>query len=112
MPAASGRFLAPGGSRIRVKPVQMKVTIGMSRPLLRRALAIFAGLLVFWAIAGFLILPRLLRPVAERKLSESLHRPVTLRARDIHKLRAELKAHPELAETLGLDAGGGGAEGG
>jgi uncharacterized protein involved in outer membrane biogenesis len=41
-------------------------------------------LLVFWAIAGFLILPRLLRPVAERKLSESLHRPVTLRALSIN----------------------------
>jgi uncharacterized protein involved in outer membrane biogenesis len=67
-----------------MKPGQMKVTIGMNRPLLRRALAIFAGLLVFWAIAGFLILPRLLRPVVERKLSESLHRPVELRALSIN----------------------------
>jgi Domain of Unknown Function (DUF748) len=56
----------------------------MNRPLLRRAIAILAGLLVFWAIAGFLILPRVLRPVVERKLSESLHRPVTLRALSIN----------------------------
>jgi hypothetical protein len=32
--------------------------------------------------------------------------PVTLRARDLAKLRAELKEHPELAAALGLDSGG------
>jgi hypothetical protein len=35
--------------------------------------------------------------------------PVTLRARDLERLRAELGKHPELAEALGLaarDAGG------
>ncbi len=30
--------------------------------------------------------------------------PVTLRARDLAKLREELSRHPQLAEALGLDA--------
>jgi hypothetical protein len=50
-----------------------------NRPLARKALGIAAGLLVLWAVAGFLVLPHFLRPVAERKLAELLHRPVTLR---------------------------------
>ena len=32
--------------------------------------------------------------------------PVTLRARDLERLRADLAKHPELAEFLGLDGGG------
>jgi hypothetical protein len=31
--------------------------------------------------------------------------PVTLRARDLERLRAELAKHPELAEALGLGSG-------
>jgi hypothetical protein len=34
--------------------------------------------------------------------------PVTLRARDLERLRAELAEHPELAELLGLCSGNGG----
>jgi hypothetical protein len=33
--------------------------------------------------------------------------PVTLRARDLQRLRSELKTHPELADALGLEAGDG-----
>jgi hypothetical protein len=50
-----------------------------NHPLARKALGIAAGLLALWAVAGFLVLPRVLRPVAERKLAGLLHRPVTLR---------------------------------
>ncbi len=57
----------------------MKVPDRWNRPLVRRALGIAAGLLVLWAAAGFLVLPHLLRPFAERKLTDVLHRPVTLR---------------------------------
>jgi len=32
--------------------------------------------------------------------------PVTLRARDLERLRAELAKHPELAEALGYGEGG------
>ena len=31
--------------------------------------------------------------------------PVTLRARDLERLRSELVKHPELADALGLDGG-------
>ena len=34
--------------------------------------------------------------------------PVTLRARDLERLRAELAKHPELAATLGWDVSNGG----
>jgi uncharacterized protein involved in outer membrane biogenesis len=44
----------------------------------RKALGVAAGFLVLWAAAGFLVLPRLLRPAVERKLAELLHRPVAL----------------------------------
>jgi uncharacterized protein DUF748 len=57
----------------------MKLPAGIRPPTVRKALAVLAGLLLFWAVAGFLVLPGLLRPVAERKLSELLHRPVKLR---------------------------------
>src|SRR6266496_3970470 len=57
----------------------MKVPDRWNRPLVRRALGIAAGLLVLWAAAGFLVLPHLLRPFAERRLTDVLHRPVTLR---------------------------------
>jgi hypothetical protein len=32
--------------------------------------------------------------------------PVTLRARDLERLRSELAKHPELADALGFDGGG------
>jgi hypothetical protein len=32
--------------------------------------------------------------------------PVTLRSRDLDRLRAELTKHPELAQALGLSSGG------
>src|SRR5262249_35586878 len=57
----------------------MKPTIGISRTNARRALAVLAGLMAFWAVVAFLVLPPILRPIAERKLSQALHRPVTLR---------------------------------
>src|SRR5262249_59658299 len=55
------------------------VTLRLYRPLVRRILILVAGFFAIWAIVGFLVLPGILRGVAERKLSESLHRPVTLR---------------------------------
>lgn len=58
--------------------------MSLNRPLARRALAIAGGLLVLWAAAGFLILPGLLRPVVERKLTEFLHRPATLRGLSVN----------------------------
>ena len=45
----------------------------------RKALGVAAGFLVLWAASGFLVLPHLLRPFAERKLADVLHRPVALR---------------------------------
>jgi uncharacterized protein involved in outer membrane biogenesis/outer membrane protein OmpA-like peptidoglycan-associated protein len=50
----------------------------------RRISGILAALLALWAIVGFLVLPRLLRSTLERKLSEQLHRPVTLRGLSIN----------------------------
>ncbi len=47
-------------------------------PRIRRALAVSAAILVLWAVVGFLVLPRFLRPMVERKLAAALHRPVTL----------------------------------
>ena len=55
------------------------VTLRVNRPLVRKVLILVAGFFAIWAIVGFLVLPGILRGVAERKLSESLHRPVTLR---------------------------------
>ena len=57
----------------------MKVSDAWHRPLVRRVLGIAAGLLVLWAVAGFLVLPQVLRSFAQRKLADVLHRPVTLR---------------------------------
>ncbi len=51
----------------------------LERPRLRRLLAVCAGMIVLWAVAGFLVLPHFFRPVVERKLAERLHRPVALR---------------------------------
>ncbi len=44
-----------------------------------RVLAWAGGALVLWALVGFLAAPPLLRPVLERKLSETLHRKVEVR---------------------------------
>ena len=57
--------------------MDLKQTI--RHPRTRAGLWIGAAFLAAWAIAGFLVLPRFLRPVVERKLAASLHRPVTLR---------------------------------
>ncbi len=57
----------------------MKLTDTWRRSRAWKALGLAAGLLLLWAIAGFLVLPLVLRPVAERKLAEALHRPVALR---------------------------------
>jgi len=57
----------------------MKLPDKWNRPLARKILGIATGLLVLWAVAGFLVLPHLLRPVAQRRLAGLLHRPVTLR---------------------------------
>jgi hypothetical protein len=51
-------------------------TLGYAR--VKRILAIAGALLVLWAVAGFVVLPRVLRPVIEKKLAGRLHRPVTL----------------------------------
>jgi hypothetical protein len=74
----------------------MKALESLNRPVVRKVLLVAVGLIVLWTVAGFLLLPGLLRPVAERKLSEALHRPVTLR---------KLSLNPfTLAATLeGLD---------
>lgn len=53
-------------------------------PRTRRVLGVIAIVLALWAAAGFLVLPRLLRPVFERKLAQQLHRPVTLRGLSIN----------------------------
>ncbi len=57
----------------------MKLAERWNPALARKLLAIAAGLLALWALAGFLLLPAILRPVAERRLAQALHRPVTLR---------------------------------
>jgi hypothetical protein len=44
----------------------MKALESLNRPLTRKFLLVAAGLLLLWAVAGFLLLPPLLRPVAER----------------------------------------------
>lgn len=49
------------------------------RPRTSQALVVIAAVLVLWAVAGFLVLPRLLRPVVERRIAEALHRPVAVR---------------------------------
>ncbi len=51
----------------------------LRHPRTRPVFGIAGGLLLLWAVAGFLVLPRFLRPVIERKLAVRLHRPVTLR---------------------------------
>ncbi len=56
----------------------MKLPDSWNRPLARRAVGIAVALLVLWAVAGFLVLPAILRPVVERRLGDVLHRPVTL----------------------------------
>ena len=48
-------------------------------PRARKLLGTAAGLVGLWAIVGFFLLPPLLRPIVERKLAESLHRPVKVR---------------------------------
>ncbi len=57
----------------------MKLPDTFRRSRIWKALLFSAGVLLLWAITGFLVLPHFLRPVAERKLTEALHRPVTLR---------------------------------
>ncbi|MGE5345972.1 MAG: DUF748 domain-containing protein, partial [Acidithiobacillales bacterium] len=56
----------------------MSLQVRLWRPRTKRILAFAGGLLALWVLAGFLVLPRVLRPVIERKLAERLHRPVTL----------------------------------
>ncbi len=48
-------------------------------PRTRKLLGTAVGLVGLWAIVGFFLLPPLLRPIVERKLAESLHRPVKVR---------------------------------
>src|SRR6266498_3526541 len=68
----------------------------------RKALGVVAGFLVLWAAAGFLVLPRLLRPAVEGKLSELLHRPVTL-----HRLSVNPFALSAVLEGLDVKEKGG-----
>ena len=63
------------------------VAFKVSRPLARKVLVLVAGVLAIWAIVGFLALPAFLRGVLERRLSESLHRPVTLKKLAINPFR-------------------------
>ena len=63
---------------------RMNLSDTWKRPLVRRVLLLAAGLLVLWAVAGFLVLPPLLRPFVERKLAEALHRPATVRRLSIN----------------------------
>ena len=46
----------------------------------RRVIGVLAALLALWTVVGFLVLPHFLRPVLERKLAASLHRPVSIRS--------------------------------
>lgn len=85
----SGRF-APGSETIRasdgarlaadgnVKHPEMTLRGTLKRPRIRRIFAVIAGILALWTVVGFLLLPRILRPVVERKLAATLHRPVML----------------------------------
>ena len=50
----------------------------LNGPRTRKALVVAAAILVLWAVVGFLVVPRFLRPVVERKLAAMLHRPVRL----------------------------------
>src|SRR5512141_1731327 len=47
---------------------------------LRRAAVRAAVAVAVWALLGVAVLPAVLRPVVEKRLAESLHRPVRLRA--------------------------------
>ncbi len=51
---------------------------------IRRAAAVAAGLLLLWAVVGFLVLPPVLRPIVERKIGEALHRKAMLRGLSIN----------------------------
>ena len=57
----------------------MSLSETIRRPRVRKSLAVFTVLLGLWTVVGFLVLPRFLRSVVERKLAESLHRPVSVR---------------------------------
>jgi uncharacterized protein involved in outer membrane biogenesis len=45
-----------------------------------RILGWAGGVLAFWALLGFVVAPRIIRPLLERKLSEKLHRRVAVRS--------------------------------
>lgn len=62
----------------------MNVPEALRTPRARKVLAVAAGLLVFWAVLGFVVLPAVLRPVVERKIGEALHRKAALRGLSIN----------------------------
>ncbi|MHB8843687.1 MAG: DUF748 domain-containing protein [Nitrospirota bacterium] len=52
----------------------------LSPAFLRKAALWLGGTAAFIAVTGFLIVPAILRPVLEKKMSEALHRPVAVRS--------------------------------
>ena len=65
-----------------------------------------AGIVVTVGVAGFLVAPPLVKSIAERKLSEVLHRPVTIEAVSInpYALSAELRGFRMLEREGGATA--------
>src|SRR5512132_3380637 len=57
----------------------MDLKATLRHPRTRTGVRVAAVVVAVWAVVGFLVLPHLLRPVVERKLAESLHRPVSVR---------------------------------
>ncbi len=57
----------------------MDLKATLRHPRTRTGVRVAAVVVAVWAVVGFLVLPHFLRPVVERKLAESLHRPVKLR---------------------------------
>ncbi len=56
----------------------MSLLEALKQPRTRRILIWTLGVVVLWAVLGFLVLPPILRPLLEKRLAEALHRPVRL----------------------------------
>ncbi len=54
--------------------------LSFSPAIIKKVFKILALFLAVIAVTGFLILPAVLRPVLEKKISEAIHRPVAIRA--------------------------------
>src|SRR5512143_547874 len=65
---------------------QHVMKLSFSPAIIKKALKILAIFMTVIAVTGFLILPDVLRPVLEKKMSEAIHRPVAIRAVYINPL--------------------------